>query len=273
MSRFPARLHVVMASRAPAAVVFRRGPAESVCTIGWDRSRDEFHMGQWLRGRIYERRADLSPDGKHLIYFARGGGARRYAETKGSWTAISRAPWLKAVTLWGKGDCWQGGGLFTSDKKYFLNGCHFPVRESSEVNVDQKYRLRGGFGAECLSVYFPRLLRDGWTLEAEVGPHRACVIFEKPLPHGWVLRKFAYADVNHPPGSGCYWDEHKLEHAGLRARLECKGWEWAERDGPTVVWAERGVLYRAEVARDGPRQARALKDFNEMRFEAIEAAY
>jgi hypothetical protein len=180
---------------------------------------------------------------------------------------------MKAVTLWGKGDCWQGGGLFTSDTKYWLNGCHFPVRESKEVRVDEKYKPVLGFGAECLSVYFPKLLRDGWTIEAEVGPHRACVVFVKALPHGWTLRKFAYADVAHPQGSGCYWDEHELEHTERRALLACKGWEWAEREGSSVVWAERGVLYRAEVGREGPGERRALMDFNSMEFEAIEAPY
>ena len=273
MSKFPARLHVVMARKAPVAVVFRRGPANAVCTVGWDRSKDKFKRGQWLRGKIYERRADISPDGTYLIYFARGNGAKRYAETKGSWTAISRAPWMKAITLWGKGDCWQGGGLFTSETKYWLNGCHFPVRESREVKIDQKYRPPGGFGAECLSVYFPRLLRDGWVLQAEIGPHRACVIFEKPLLHGWVLRKFAYADVQHPLGSGCYWDEHELEHTGRKALLSVPAWEWAERDGEALVWAEKGVLYRALVDAAGPADAKALYDFNPMQFEARPAPY
>src|SRR5688572_29922645 len=130
-SKFPARLHVLLASKAPVGLVFRRGPANAVCTVGWDRENDTFQVGQWLRGRIYERRSDLSPDGCHLIYFARGG--RRHAETKGSWIAVSRAPWLKALALYGKGDCWQGGGLFTSYSTYWLNGCHFVVRDSREV--------------------------------------------------------------------------------------------------------------------------------------------
>jgi hypothetical protein len=74
MSRaFPARLHVLLASQARAGVVFRRGPVNAVCTIGWNLETDKFELGQWLRGRIYERRGDLSPDGRHLIYFARGG--------------------------------------------------------------------------------------------------------------------------------------------------------------------------------------------------------
>src|SRR5438552_18388744 len=99
---FPARLHVLLASQAHVGVVFRRGPANAVCTVGWNRATDEFQLGQWLRGRIYERRADLSPDGRYLMYFARGG--RRHQETKGSWTAISRAPWLPAITLFGMVD-------------------------------------------------------------------------------------------------------------------------------------------------------------------------
>ena len=54
-------------------MVIRRGPSKSVATLLWDRKRNTFHMGQWLKGRIYERRCDLSPDGKYLIYFAMNG--------------------------------------------------------------------------------------------------------------------------------------------------------------------------------------------------------
>jgi hypothetical protein len=270
---FPARLHALLASQAPVGVVFRRGPAGAVCTVGWDRTADTFETGQWLRGRIYERRADLSPDGRHLIYFARGG--RRHQETKGSWTAISRTPWLNAVTLFGKGDCWQGGGLFTSNTKYWLNGCHFVVRESREVSEDEQYRPEGGFGAECPGVYYPRLLRNGWTLEMKAGPGRVahCTVFTRELPHGWLLRKFAYADARHPPGSGCYWDEHELEHPGRKALLALPGWEWADLDGRRLVWAEKGILSAASMTPSGPKDAKALHDFNGMQFERREAPY
>lgn len=270
---FPARLHILLASKAPLGLVFRKGPANAVCTVGWNRATDEFEIGQWLRGRIYERRADLSPDGRYLIYFARGGA--RHKETKGSWTAISRAPWLHAVTLFGKGDCWQGGGMFTSYRKFWLNGCHFVVRETSEVAEDDKYQPQGFFGAECPSVYYRRLLRDGWTLDMAVGPGRVahCTVFTRALPHGWILRKFAYADVAHPVGAGMYWDEHELEHPERKALLSAPRWEWAERDGSTLVWAEKGVLHRAVVNPSGPASAMVLYDFNPMRFEARKAPY
>ena len=95
---FPARLHVLLARDAPAAVVIRRGPARMVATFLWDRDTDTFTLGQWLVGRIYERRADLSPDGRHMIYFARDAGW--HSETGGSWTAVSRStPSLSASLI------------------------------------------------------------------------------------------------------------------------------------------------------------------------------
>ena len=270
---FPARLHILLASNAPVGVVFRRGPVNAVCTVGWNRATDQFELGQWLRGRIYERRADLSPDGKHLIYFARGGS--RHQETKGTWTAVSRAPWLHAITLYGKGDCWQGGGLFTSTNRYWLNGCHFVVRQSSQLLEDDKYKPEGYFGAECPGVYYRRLLRDGWTLEMQVGPGHVgpCTVFVKAMPHGWILRKFAYADTDHPEGAGVYWDEHELEHPRRKALLSFQKWEWADRDGGDLVWAEKGILYRSAVSAKGPGASKLLHDFNPMQFEARPAPY
>jgi hypothetical protein len=273
---FPARLHVLLAADALVGLVIRRGPANSVCTIRWNRKSDEFSLGQWLRGRIYERRADLSPDGRHFIYFARGGGAH-HAETKGSWTAISRAPWLHAITLYGKGDCWQGGGLFTSNSTYWLNGCHFPVRQDPALAEDLKHKPAGFFGAECPSVYYRRLLRDGWTIELESSSDRVapCTVFTRPLPCGWLLRKFAFADIDHPQGTGVYWDEHELEHTGRKAILSLPAWEWADFDPLTrsLVWAEKGQLQRARIKPSGPADARLLYDFNPMRFEIRQAPH
>ena len=97
------------------AVAIRRGPSRHTAVVGWDRATDRFKVGQWLYGRIYERRCDLSPDGKHLVYFAMNG--RWDSRARGAWTAISKAPYLKALTLLAKGDCRHGGGLFASSKE------------------------------------------------------------------------------------------------------------------------------------------------------------
>ena len=65
--KIPARLHVILAREASIGVVFRRGPSKRVCTFLWDREKDEFTIGQWLKGSIYEHNADISPDGKYMI--------------------------------------------------------------------------------------------------------------------------------------------------------------------------------------------------------------
>jgi len=142
----PARIHVLLARNAPTAVVIRRGPSKQVCTVAWDRLKDTFAIGQWLKGRIYERRSDLSPDGRHLIYFAMNG--KWESETKGSWTAISRTPCLRAIGLWAKGDCWHGGGLFTAGKRYWINdGCgHEALREPAGLQRDREPPSREEYG-------------------------------------------------------------------------------------------------------------------------------
>jgi hypothetical protein len=188
---FPARLHGVLAREAPVAVIFRKGPSMSVASVLWDRSRDTFRLGQWFRGRIYERRADLSPDG------------------------------------------------------------------------------------ECLSVYFVRLMRDGWTMREEPGQRLDyATVFDRPLAHGWVLRKIAHAQVGAAEGKSCYWDEHELRSESTGTVAKHPDWEWADVDGDSVVWASGGCLFRAAFDRaTGVAEPKLLHDFNAMKFEAIAAPY
>lgn len=256
-------------------MVIRRGPSKSVATILWNRRDDSFQLGQWLRGRIYERRSDLSADGEHLLYFAMNG--RWKSETRGAWTAVSRAPYLKAIVLLGKGDCWNGGGLWTGKRTYWLNDGygHVPLREDNSVRRDERYHPDDFFGSECLGVYFPRLMRDGWTLETAV-PERShsqrTYRFRKPLPNGWTLFKLAHSQFGAPEGKGCYWDEHALVSPNGDT-IACPTWEWAELDHQRLVWAERGRLFASAVKKRGLGSPIELQDFNDMTFTAIAAPY
>jgi hypothetical protein len=267
---------VLLAREAPLGVVIRRGPSKHVCTIGWERSGDEFQLGQWLSGRIYERRSDLSPNGKHLIYFAMNG--KWSAEARGSWTAVSRAPYLKAVALFPKGDCWHGGGLFTGDRSYWLNagyGCSEQHNTDDEVERHLDFQPSGSVGGECLSVYYPRLLRDGWTHVERISlaKWKDYDVFEKLLDHGWVLRKIAHAEIGAPRGKGCYWDEHELLHPGSGQRVRQPDWEWADLDAKRLVWAEHGKLFGGRIREEGLADKAQLFDFNRMTFERITAPY
>lgn len=271
--RTSARLHVLLASASPMALVMRRGPAKSVCTFGWNRRNDTFQIGQWLRGRIYERRCDLSPDGRHLIYFAMNG--RWSSETKGSWTAVSRAPYLKALALWAKGDCWNGGGLFTDNGRYWLNGQHELLRATTEVVRDEAFRPPPRLGNnECLGVYFPRLVRDGWLLVGKRDEDGdALTIFEKPAARNWTLRKIARATLQHPIGKGVYFDEHELVNRKTGQTMSFPDWDWAEVDAKRLVWTTAGKLCAGRLASEALVDVRELRDFNGDLFQPIAAPY
>ena len=272
---FPARLHPILARDSDVAVIFRRGPSRAVCTVLWDRRKDTFKPGQWLKGRIYERRADLSPDGKYLIYFAMNG--KWNSETGGSWTAVSRAPYLKAVSLFGKGDCWHGGGLFTGARRFWLNDGygHSEMKRSSEVDRDVEFQPDRYYGGECTGVYYLRLQRDGWRLTGHHGAKLdSGTVFEKEMPSGWILRKIAHEQVGAPPGKGCYWDEHELENTQSGTALRFEDWEWAEPDGKRIVYTADGKLFRVSLKSTTQLGVpKEIHDFNDMKFTEVAAPY
>ena len=127
-------------------------------------------------------------------------------------------------------------------------------------------------GGECLGVYFVRLQRDGWGLQPSVSDSEVTV-FEKMLSHGWMLRKYAHAQVGAPPGKGCYWDEHELEQAETGCRIDGATWEWAERDGNGLVRAEAGCLFRSTITPRGLGEGKLLYDFNSLKFTPLAAPY
>ncbi len=115
------RLFVIMARDAPVAVVFRRGPASWTHLTLWNTETDAFTPGAWFRGRIYEAKGDLSPDGELLVYAAFQGN-RRGTDYTHSWTAVSRPPWLHALASWPMGTTYGGGGRFVGNRQLVLRG-------------------------------------------------------------------------------------------------------------------------------------------------------
>jgi len=154
-----ARLEMLHAREANETVIFRRGPSKWVQILKWNTVTDEIIQGHWFNGRIYTEKADLSPCGNYMIYFA----AKFKKEIdKYSWTAISKPPYLTAIALWKKSDTFNGGGLFESKKSIYLS------------HTKNESQLEGGFNIHELQVRikdvrFPfdhieldRMKRDGW---------------------------------------------------------------------------------------------------------------
>jgi hypothetical protein len=272
----PSRLHVLLARDSSSAVIIRRGPSRRICVIGWDREADEFTVGQWFYGRIYERRCDLSPDGRHLLYFAMNG--KWGSEVLGSWTAVSRAPYIKALGLWPKGDCWNGGGLFISNKEFWLNDGpygHQTIREAPSLKHQGQCPWPGRYGGECPGVYYVRLQRDGWTFvdHSLDGAGGRIAHFSKRVNDHWSLHKYAHETIAHPVGRGCYFDEHSLYNERTREFLAHPDWEWADIDGARLAWTEQGKLFAGRLERSGMTRVRSLYDFEKLSYERLQAPY
>jgi hypothetical protein len=196
-------------------------------------------------------------------------------EAKGAWTAVSKVPYLKAVVMLPKGDCWHGGGLFVSSRSYWINDGygHSTLRDNSQIRRDRSFQPPNYFGGECPNVYYNRLIRDGWILRPEKQAGEAHAVFDKPAGHGLTLRKFCFAEVGAPPGNGCYYDKHALLDSEGQLVQDKPHWQWADLDKTRLVWAEAGQLFSAYVGRKGIRDPRELYDFSKLRFEARQAPY
>ncbi|MGK7957425.1 MAG: hypothetical protein AB4063_19555 [Crocosphaera sp.] len=276
LKKFPARLHILMARNSDQAIIIRRGPSKHTCVIGWERKRNIFQVSQWLKGRIYERRCDISPSGTYWIYFAMNG---KWYSGAGSWTAIARVPWLKAIAFFPKNDCWLGGGLFLDDNSYWLNGGYIDNNglyfDTNEVKRNINYRLPNYYGGECLTVYYNRLQRDGWTLMEQTnwGTAESETIFEKTLSKQWILQKICHAQIFPPPGNGCYWDEHIVYNRTGQSLIN-PDWQWAEWWDHSIYYAEKGYLYKVQIeSSDRLSKPQLLHDFNDYQFEFRQAPY
>jgi|GEM_PF-4811693 hypothetical protein len=60
-----ARVQVLLANDSPQGALIRRDPSKKTGIIGWNRLNDTFQVGQWLKGKIYPERCDITPDGKN----------------------------------------------------------------------------------------------------------------------------------------------------------------------------------------------------------------
>ncbi len=210
-----------------------------------------------------------------MIYFAMNG--KWHSEAGGSWTAISRAPYLKAVGLWAKGDCWHGGGLFLTNKTYWINNGygHRTLTAPHALREIKDPPFEACYGGECPGVYFLRLQRDGWQLcqSEKAGKSRSVATFEKKVYSEWTLRKLAIATTDPPEGKGCYYDEHQLQNLHSGVVWNFPDWEWAEADQKGIYWANKGKLFMAAPGIAGLGEITELHDFNNMQFTPAEAPY
>lgn len=109
----PPRIYCIPATAAPVVAVLRRGPSDWSHVGRWDLAQRRYEPGAWLRGRLFPRRSDLSPDGRYLCTFIhKPGAAWEHGE---AWVAVSKLPWLTALHAFGTCGTWTRGYCFTAE--------------------------------------------------------------------------------------------------------------------------------------------------------------
>jgi hypothetical protein len=286
----PARLFVLLARTAPVGVILRRGPSQWVQLIKWNTDTDTFEPGQWFKGRIYEDKCDLSPDGKLLIYFAKkSGNSFKHPDYGDSWTAISKPPYFTALALWPVWGMWRGGGLFRSNEAVYLN--HHPAQQPHpdhqphdlEVIQDEDWYVDVGILSE-------RMSRDGWeSIQTgkdialrlkENSPellewHRYDYWLEKlDRPSIWYKRVKDYALEKHHFGYRAqrgHIAKHYLINRRNNKRVELSSATWADGDPQErVLFTKEGKLFTAAITAKGELALTELADFNANKPEPIE---
>jgi len=240
-----ARLHVLLAREAPLGLVIRHGTAKSVCTLLWDRKKDKFTLGQWMRGRIHIETCDLSPDGTHFLYEA-----QKYVKgISQDWTVVSRTPYLKAVAYYPR----RWGGWFVNNRDYCVQG-GWPDRDDRESPEVRRVES----DPPTPSLYAARLALGGWAIEDLRARFGRKLEFLRPAGAGWHLRYLPR-------------DGYLLSRGELLA--DTGDWDWADMDGKRLVWTAKGCMWAGVMRKDGLKQIRLLHNFNGMKFEALAAPY
>jgi hypothetical protein len=273
-------MFVLLARKAPVGVLIRRGPSSQTQFIKWNLQNDTFEQGQWFKGRVYERRCDLSPLGTLLIYFA-----ATYKKPLYSWTAVSKPPWFSAIALWPKGDGWNGGGMFTGSFSIRLN--HFATEAEPHPDFRsgcRKLRIESfaSHRGEDDTVWHDSLARSGWKFAQrgawggyEETPGLAWKaerpdVWRKPHPKRKLQLEMAVEGIGERNGTW-YVVNYRLSDNSQSEVLTLGRQDWADwAHNGDLVYTRAGRLFRRKSAADFERESQ-IADFSGNRFTNLEA--
>jgi len=261
-------LYGILARDGRSVVVFRRGPSRAVLLLRWWLGSDTVEEGQWFRGRIHEDRSDLSPDGEYLLYFA-----AKHKGPFGTWTAISRPPFLTALALWPAGDAWNGGGVFLGPHQVG------PEHRSTQIALAPGFALPKHWRVEQLpypTFNFPgdpessyiggpieciRLMREGWEIIPGTSHRQARdsavwakfdppLIFRRRQPrHSNVVLSSITTGLFVRNGPSVQRHAEVSDQSGrVLRRFDVADWVEVSHDGDLLI-ASSGCLYRLAAHR------------------------
>lgn len=193
-------IYVLPATRAPVAAVFVRVPGKWWHVMRWDLQRGELAEGAWVRGTLYPRRSDLSPDGTLLVYFLAKEAQRPFMGMRGrqTFTALAKLPWVYALAAWPEAGTWTRGYHFAPAPRW----------DPGEPGHGDTGRVRQKLGLALTGTeQYATERRRGWA------EHRDC---PPPVPGDrWDEERDAVLEKPRP-GSG---------ERAMRLVLRDRGWD------------------------------------------------
>ncbi|WP_245677709.1 hypothetical protein [Chondromyces crocatus] len=128
----------------------------------WDLLTDEITAGARLRGTVYPRRCDLSPDGRLLYAFLLKTASRGFLGSGGgllSYSIVSKLPWLYALAAWKESGTWTRGYHFVERQ-----GRDEPPWDIGPPGEGDVVPLRARYGlARTEPFQYAAEHRRGWT--------------------------------------------------------------------------------------------------------------
>lgn len=270
----PTRIFGIVATEAPIAVLFRRGPSKLTQMLTWNLNTDEIVPGQWIQGKVFTRRCDLSRDGKLLVTAISNYSASRNEQAAlqygiesyetSFWTAVSRPPYFSALALWFFGPSYNGGGSWLDERVLGLNNQPYPYHEAKSMPRPYRYMNLDLGPGEDRNIWSLLQEKRGWY----------------PLKQG-ILNKKAYVDdpmLKRIPGGfirHSLWGEREIWELLDEQQVvlhsydkQPPGCAWVDVDhrGRLLI-ADRGHLLVWEGFPAG--QPRIIADLNGNTFEEV----
>ncbi len=231
--------------------MFRRGPSGWWHVGRWDLVSGDYEPGAWLRGGLYPRRCDLSPDGTLLLAYVRKRTDAGFLEAEApsfpdTYVTVSKLPWLFALAAWREGSTWGRGYRFVEgppSARPFVLG---------DPDAGDATPLLRRYGVERHPVVQYAAERSrGWVEHPDSPPRAAggpwdeqrSAVLVKPRPHGpgrLVLRD-AGMGVTGPSVEGRA-PAFELEREGRRLALEDVAWAEWDPQGRLLVATHAGKL-------------------------------
>lgn len=239
-----ARIDGLIASEANLAVLIRRAPGRWVRLYTWSFDDDVVVAGDWIRGRVYSHRADVSSNGRYLAVFIWGiPGANHDA------IVICNPPSATPVAKWNVDGSYGGAGIWESNESFLAMPDPY-LFECVVKPTDFRVKRSAWIKNPDVEIHRRRLLKLGWSNPTDAPRRTLWQWLAGQLP--WVGPSF-HLRKDIPKGRLECWYGYELERVcaydqagNERLRLESNQnhpqWMDVDRSG-RLVYSERGCLY------------------------------